>query len=206
MHLRFLPEESARGDNGKTKFHTAPAEQMQGLPTPSRLAESFLETEPKEETEELQAAISSQSQILQRNSSFDEDEEEDLGLGNETMSLPSVLAGFLKGVADRLQLSIKGVAVRVDMELKQDAPSKRQPEDKSDLVAGFLSVGKIDIHGVSGFTAGPDESLPHRESKRLISLIDINAGLISDPVVFANYSRFTTPMSPSTTMQNECKP
>lgn len=203
MHLRFLPEESARGDNGKTKFHTAPAEQMQGLPTPSRLAESFLETEPKEETEELQAAISSQSQILQRNSSFDEDEEEDLGLGNETMSLPSVLAGFLKGVADRLQLSIKGVAVRVDMELKQDAPSKRQPEDNSDLVAGFLSVGKIDIHGVSGFTAGPDESLPHRESKRLISLIDINAGLISDPVVFANYSRFTTPMSPSTTMQSK---
>lgn len=177
---------------------------MQGLPTPSNLAESFLETEPKEEKEELQAAISSQSHILQRNSSLDEEEEDyEVGLGNETMSLPSVLAGFLKGVADRLQLKIKDVAVRVDMELKQDAPSNRQPEDKTDLVAGFLTVGEINVHGVSGFTAGPDEPLPHRESKRLLSLVDVNLGLVSDPVVFANYSRFTAPASPTTTMQSK---
>ncbi|KAJ5156260.1 hypothetical protein N7492_009063 [Penicillium capsulatum] len=203
VHLRFLSEEPTQGNHEKAKFQTGSSGHAQGLPTPSNLAESFLETEPKEEKEELQAAISSQSRVLQRNSSFDEEEEEDVGLGNETMSLPSVLAGFLKGVGDRLQLKIKDVAVRVDMELKHDVSTKRQPEHRPDHIAGVLNMREINIHGVSGFTAGPDESLPHRESRRLISLVDINLGLVSSPVVFANYSRFAAPESPTTTMQSK---
>lgn len=176
----------------------------QALPTAANLAESFLETEPQEEKEELQAAISSQSHVFHRSSSSNEDEEEEeLGLGNETMSLPSFLAGFLKSVVDQLQLKIKDVSVRIDMELKQDGTSKRQPEEKPDLIAGLLSVREIDVHGISRLTAGPEEPLPHRQTKRLVSLADINFGLVSDPVVFANYSRFTAPASPTTTMQSK---
>lgn len=173
------------------------------LPTPSNLAESFLEAEPQEEKEELQAAISSQSHVLQKPSSFTEEEDEELGLGNDTISLPSFVEAFLRGVADRLQLKIRDVAVRLDMELKQDGPSKRQPEDKPDLVAGLLSVREIDVHGVSDYTAGPDDLLPFREGKRMVSIDGINVGLVSDPVVFSNYSRFTAPASPTTTMQSK---
>ncbi|KAJ5174304.1 Autophagy-related protein 2 [Penicillium canariense] len=209
VHIQLLSDEACQGKYGATKYPPPSAAGVHGsgdgqvLPTPSNLAESFLEAEPKEEKEELQAAISSQSHILQKSSSFTDEEDDELGLGSETLSLPSFVAGFFKGVADRLQLKIKNVVVRLDMELKQDGPSKRQPEAKPDLVAGLLSVGEIDVHGVSGFTAGSGESLPMREGKRLVSLVDINLGLVSDSVVFSNYARFTAPASPTTTMHSK---
>lgn len=174
------------------------------VPTPSGLAESFLESEPKEEREELQAAISSQSQVLPHDPlAWSTDDDKELGLGNETLSLPSFVAGFLKGVVDRLQLKIKDAVVRVDMELKQDGTSKRQPEHKPDLVAGLLSVGEINVHGVTEKAAGLEEGIPFREGKRLISIADINVSLVSDPSVFSNYSRFAAPASPSTTMRSK---
>jgi autophagy-related protein 2 len=206
VHIQLLSDEPAHGKHGGTKSQLASghgSEEGQLLPTATNLAESFLEAEPMEEKEELQAAISSQSHILQKSSSFADEEDEELGLGNETMSLPSFVAGFLKGVADRLQLKITDVSVRVDMELKQDGPSKRHPEDKPDIVAGLLTVGEIDVHGASDCTAGTDEPLPMREGKRLISLADISLGLVSDPAVFSNYARFTVPASPTTTMQSK---
>lgn len=178
--------------------------EKQALPTPSNLAESFLESEPKEEKEELEAAISSQSRVFQHGSSFEEDdEEEELGLGNEETSLPSFVAGFLNGVMERLQVSIKDIVVRVDMELKQDGPSKRHPEDRPDLVSALLTVGEVDLHGVPASATGSTESFPSREGKRLLSLADINIGLVSDPGIFSNYSRFTAPASPTTTMQSK---
>lgn len=178
--------------------------EKQVLPTPSNLAESFLESEPKEEKEELEAAISSQSHVFQQGSSFgDDEEEEELGLGNEATSLPSFVAGFLKGVAERLRVSIKDVVVRVDMELKQDGPSKRHPEDRPDLVSALLTMGQIDLHGAPESTADLEESAPSREGKRLLALADISIGLVSDPGVFSNYSRFTAPASPTTTMQSK---
>jgi autophagy-related protein 2 len=206
VHIQLLSDEPAHGKHGNTKsqpWSGHGSEEGQLLPTATNLAESFLEAEPTEEKEELQAAISSQSHILQKSSSFTDEEDEELGLGNETMSLPSFVAGFLKGVADRLQLKIKDVAVRLDMELKQDGLSKRHPEDKPDIVGGLLTVGEIDVHGASDFTAGADEPLPMREGKRLMSLADIDLGLVSDPAVFSNYARFTVPASPTTTMQSK---
>ncbi|KAJ5606527.1 hypothetical protein N7510_009308 [Penicillium lagena] len=205
VHARLVPEEPSHGDQGNPRglgIHEAGTEQV--LPTPSGLAESFLETEPKAEKEELQAAISSRSQVLHRtSSSLSADEDEELGLGSETLSLPSFVAAFLKGVADRFQLKILDVAVRLDMEMKSDRPSKRQAEEKPDLVGGLLSVKEIDVHGVSAFTAGPDEALPLREGMRLVSLVDIDVSLVSDPTVFSNYSRFAAPASPTTTMRSK---
>ncbi|KAJ5779712.1 hypothetical protein N7457_007432 [Penicillium paradoxum] len=198
IHIRLLPEELNQEKQGKRN-----AENL-AVPTPSGLAESFLESEPKEEREELQAAISSQSQVLPHDPlAWGADGDEEEGLGNETLSLPSFVAGFLKGVVDRLQLKIRDVSVRVDMELKQDAPSKQQPEHKPDLVSGLLSVGEIDVHGVSEKTHGLEDALPFREGKRLISILDINLGLIADPMVFSNYSRFAAPASPTTTMRSK---
>ncbi|KGO61619.1 Autophagy-related protein 2, fungi [Penicillium expansum] len=201
VHIRLLSEDSKAGQHTKNKGEK---DDYSAVPTPSGLAESFLESEPKEEREELQAAISSQSQVLPHDPlAWSTDDDNELGLGSETLSLPSFVAGFLKGVVDRLQLKIKDVVVRVDMELKQDGTSKRQPEHKPDLVAGLLSVGEIDVHGVSEKTAGLGEGLPFREGKRLISIADINVGLGSDPSVFSNYSRFAAPASPSTTMRSK---
>ncbi|KAJ5231051.1 hypothetical protein N7489_011759 [Penicillium chrysogenum] len=201
VHIRLLSDESKKGQHVKRESEKY---DYSAVPTPSGLAESFLESEPKEEREELQAAIASQSQVLPQDPlAWSTDDDNELGLGSETLSLPSFVAGFLKGVVDRLQLKITDAVVRVDMELKQDGTSKRQPEHKPDLVAGLLSVGEIDVHGVSEKTVGPEESLPFREGKRLISIADINFGLLSDPSVFSNYSRFAPPASPTTTMRSK---
>ncbi|KAJ9485065.1 Autophagy-related protein 2 [Penicillium thymicola] len=201
VHIRLLSEEPKRGQHTKGKGEK---DDYLAVPTPSGLAESFLESEPKEEREELQAAISSQSQVLPHDPlAWSTDDDNELGLGNETLSLPSFVAGFLKGVVDRLQLKIKDAVVRVDMELKQDGTSKRHPEHKPDHVAGLLSVGEVNVHAVTEKPAGLEEGIPFREGKRLISIADINVGLVSDPSVFSNYSRFAAPASPSTTMQSK---
>ncbi|KAJ6016003.1 hypothetical protein N7540_010594 [Penicillium herquei] len=210
VHLRCLSDESSSETHGKSKAQSHPSPGIHGsvegqiLPTPSNLAESFLETEPQEEKEELQAAITSQSHVLHQSSSCtEEDDDEELGLGSDTLSLPSFVAGFLKGVVDRLQVRIKDLSVRLDMELKQDAPSKRQPEDRPDVVSFTLSVGEIDVHDISGFMAPTNDSLPLREGKRPVSFVDINLGLVADPSVFANYSRFMAPVSPTATMESK---
>ncbi|CAG7990484.1 unnamed protein product [Penicillium salamii] len=199
VHTRLLPDESKKSRHGKGKGGNS---ESSAVPTPSGLAESFLESEPQEEKEELQAAISSQSGVLPADPLAWNEEDNELGLGSDTLSLPSFVAGFLKGVIDRFQLRIKNVAVRVDMELKQDGPSKRQPEHKPDLVAAMLSIGAVEVHGVSGTTAGPGEEPPLREGKRLIAITDVNIDLVSDHTVFSNYSRFAAPASPTTTMRS----
>ncbi|KAI2795216.1 Autophagy-related protein 2 [Penicillium oxalicum] len=206
VHIRVLPDEAAAEKNATSSPQSSssnPPEDERILPDATNLAHSFLETEPTEEKKELQAALSSQSHILHRSNSSTDDEDEELGLGNETLSLPSFVAGFLRGVADRFQLKIKNVAVRLDMELKQDGPSKRYPENKPDLVSGLLTVGEVDVHGTSEFTAGRDEPLPVRAGKRLVACSGIDFGLISDSGVFRNYARFTVPASPATTMRSK---
>ncbi|PYH94742.1 hypothetical protein BO71DRAFT_409121 [Aspergillus ellipticus CBS 707.79] len=198
VHLRLLSEETRHPDKGEKSpgpDHRDDSGSDPILPNPTDLAQSFLEAEPKAEREELQAAISSRSQVLQR-SSFIGDDEEDLGLGNETVSLPSFVAAFLKGVAERLQVQVDDISIRVDVETKQDGPLRRQPEDKPDLITGLLSVGQVKLDAVSS-SPGADGALS-RKRRRLISVLDINLALISDPVVFSNYSRFAAPASPDT--------
>ncbi|KAL2812517.1 hypothetical protein BJX63DRAFT_244432 [Aspergillus granulosus] len=166
------------------------------LPSPADLAESFLQHEPEEEREELQAAIASRSQMLHHSSaSIDEYDNNDVGIG-VTASPPTFVADFIRGVADRLQVRVDDIAVRLDVETKQEGSSKRQPEEKPDLITGLLSIRQISVGAVATDSA-PDAHSVHI-GKRPVSLCDINLALVSEPVVFSNYSRFTVPESPAT--------
>lgn len=127
------------------------------------------------------------------------DDEEELGLGVEGLSLPSFVAGFLKGVADRLQVKASDITIRVDMEMKQDGSSRRQPENRLDLVTGLLSIREANAGAVSA----RENEVSDEQRKRLVSLSGISMALVSDPVVFSNYSRFASPASPSTTMHSK---
>ncbi|PYI11616.1 hypothetical protein BO78DRAFT_382290 [Aspergillus sclerotiicarbonarius CBS 121057] len=202
VHLRLLSEETRHAGQGERSTDPDPRHDSGTdpiIPNPTDLAQSFLQAEPKEEKEELQAAISSQSQVLQRTQTSTSDEEEELGLGNETVSLPSFVAAFLKGVADRLQVQVDDISILVDVETKQDGPLKRQPEGKPDLITGLLSVGQVKVDAVTSPSSTDEAS--SRKPRRLISLSDINIALISEPVVFSNYSRFAAPASPDTSLQ-----
>ncbi|GKZ64341.1 autophagy-protein 2 [Aspergillus niger] len=200
VHLRLLSDETRHAGQGDRPMGSGPGHDSASdpiIPNPTDLAQSFLQAEPKEEREELKAAISSQSQVLHRTPTSGSDDEEELGYGNEGVSLPSFVAAFLKGVADRLQVQVDDISIRVDMETKQDAPLKRQPEDKPDLVTGLLTVGQVKVDAVS--SSSNENEASSRNQRRLISLSDINVALVSEPAVFSNYSRFTAPTSPEST-------
>ncbi|GFF43906.1 autophagy-related protein 2 [Aspergillus lentulus] len=208
VHLRLPSEESfsaAKDGNQNSRrpsqagSHDASGDHI--LPTPADLAESFLDAEPKEEKEELQAAITSRSQVLHRTSASISDDEEELGLGNEGVSLPSFVAAFLKGVAERLQVRVENVSIRVDMETKQEGVVKREPENKPDIVTGLLTVREVSVGAVSSTTSSPEEEKHSRNRNRPIVISDINMALISEPIVFSNYSRFAPPASPTTPVQ-----
>ncbi|KAN0083683.1 hypothetical protein V8E54_002771 [Elaphomyces granulatus] len=210
VHLRLLSVDTPSGPEtgqkpGRPSKSSRPEELLSPsihdlggdhiLPTPSDLAQSFLESEPQEDKEELQAAISSQSQYLQHSPTSFSDDEDEMGLGGEGVSLPSFIADFLKGVVDRLQMRIKDVTIRVDMDLPQDGPVKRLPEEKPDPVTALLTVQELSVTGIAR-AGGVDD--PSMTLGRRISLSTIQAMLVSDPVVFSNYSRFAFPPSPST--------
>jgi autophagy-related protein 2 len=208
VHLRLPSEESfgaAKDGNPNSRrpsqagTHDSSGDHI--LPTPADLAESFLDAEPKEEKEELQAAITSRSQVLHRTSASISDDEEELGLGNEGVSLPSFVAAFLKGVAERLQVKVENVSIRVDMEAKQEGVVKKEPENKPDIVTGLLTVREVSVGAVSSATSSLEEEKHSRIRNRPIVISDINMALISEPIVFSNYSRFAPPVSPTTPVQ-----
>ncbi|KAL6235909.1 autophagy-related protein 2 [Aspergillus navahoensis] len=199
VHLHFPSEKEASA--AKTSLfegHEFGHESI--IPDPADLAESFLQTEPKEEKEELQAALSSRSEILHRTSSSISDDEEELGLGDETVSLPSFVAAFLKGVVDRLQVQVDDISIRLEVETKQDGSSKRQPEEKPDLISGLLTIRQVSVGAVA--TASNSDEPPLHPGKRPISLSCIELVLVSEPIVFSNYSQFAVPASPSSPMRS----
>ncbi|KAL4808230.1 hypothetical protein BDV18DRAFT_134498 [Aspergillus unguis] len=199
IHLRLPSEKEA----SHVKDHLFAAHESIIL-NPADLAESFLQAEPKEEKEELQAAISSRSEVLHRTSASISDDEEELGLGEETTSLPSFVAAFLKGVGDRLQVQVDDISVRLDVETKQEGSSKRQPEEKPDLISAVLSIRQVNVGAVA--TTTPTEEHSVHLGKRPVSLFGIELALVSEPVVFSNYSRFTAPTSPSTSRSKFSQP
>ncbi|KAL3458644.1 hypothetical protein BJX64DRAFT_292019 [Aspergillus heterothallicus] len=195
VHLR-LPSEGELDSVKDSIFGGHESSHDALLPSPTDLAESFLEHEPKEEKEELQAAIASQSQMMHQSSeSIDEDYHNDVGLG-VTASPPTFVADFIRGIADRLQVRVDDIAIRLDVETKQEGSSKRQPEKKPDLITGLLTIRQISV-GAVATDSDPDVHSLHI-GKRPVSLSDINLALVSEPVVFSNYSRFTVPISPTT--------
>ncbi|KAL4973013.1 autophagy-related protein 2 [Aspergillus desertorum] len=200
VHLQFPSEkEASAAESSLFEGHEFGHESI--IPDPADLAESFLQTEPKEEKEELQAAIASRSEILHRTSSSISDDEEELGLGNETVSLPSFVAAFLKGVADRLQVQVDDISIRIDVETKQEGSSKRQPEERPDVISGLLSIRQIRVGAVA--TASGSNEPPLHPGKRPISLCGIELALVSEPIVFSNYSQFAVSASPSSPMRSK---
>ncbi|KAL4735103.1 autophagy-related protein 2 [Aspergillus similis] len=200
VHLHFPSEKEASAARASLfERHGFGHESI--IPNPADLAESFLQTEPKEEKEELQAALSSRSEILHRTSSSISDDEEELGLGDETVSLPSFVAAFLKGVADRLQVQVDEISIRLDVETKQDGSSKRQPEEKPDLISGLLIIRQVSVGAV--VTASSSNEPSFHPGKRPISLSGIELALVSEPIVFSNYSQFTVPTSPSSPLRSK---
>ncbi|KAL8800677.1 MAG: hypothetical protein Q9182_004991 [Xanthomendoza sp. 2 TL-2023] len=180
------------------------------LPTTDDLAKSFLQMEPKEEKDQLQAAVARSQHIDE--SQFPEDIAA-VGVGNG-LSLPAFLSGFLKGIGDRFRLSLSDI--QVDISLQVDVPSEHSmtttASDKSEKVTLRLSVQSIEFgtvpYGNSIILGGNNPSndtssfvpKPTQETtvwKRQIRMHDIQGAVLSDASMFSGLSRSCAPSSSS---------
>jgi autophagy-related protein 2 len=76
------------------------------LPSASSLARSILLEEPVEEKQELEARYMAKSSVSETS--------DDLGTGT-SLGLPAMVASFLQGIVDRVQVRIKDVNVRISL-------------------------------------------------------------------------------------------
>lgn len=173
------------------------------LPTAEDLAASFLQTEPKEEKAELEAAILGETQDISASvtSSEDGDLEAPLGTGMP-LSLPAFMARFLQGIVDRLQVRVHGITFNVDVDIPTEGPT---PSHTTDPVTVQLKIDDIDIEGVthdieSTTTRGGKDITPlFKEGKRLICLSNIRGALITQANIFQTLSRSSSVVSPVAT-------
>ncbi|KAF2965691.1 hypothetical protein GQX73_g7885 [Xylaria multiplex] len=196
IKLRIVPPEeqkAARRGSSRRKDGRKASTRAQddSVPHAIDLAQSFLETRPRREKEELQAALNAETQDLAASvSSSDDGSEDDYGLGTgQPLSLPAFLADFLQGIVDRLQLAIKGVICHLDVEVPVEANSTT-----NEKVTFQLAIDGINAEGVTSAQVEDSDhdvaSTPiHKEGKRYIELNKIRASLISEADVFSALSR-----------------
>ena len=213
------PKDLNKGKLRRTQFHVhdpgGVEEDREGktpsehLPTTIDLATSFLQTEPKEERVELQNAIT-QSQCLTPSESPNEETDMSFGVGGG-VSLPGFIADFLKGVGDRVEISIRNADVNLAMEINLgSAISASSSSPKPEIITLQLFVQEIILQGSTANAPSNDsysdkhvteldqssERFIHGQNTRHICLKNLRATTISDPTLFQNLSRFSVPPSP----------
>lgn len=176
---------SATGNNNAEDM---PAE---ALPSTFDLAQSFLQAEPPEERAEIQAVVA-QSQEGQSHV-LDESTEDATAVGvGAGFSLPGFVAGFLKGIRDRLHLSIMHVDISLDtqIELPLESADAHDTGTKTETLTIRFSLEKVDADGIT-----TSRSVPNSPVRRII-VRNIQGMIISDTSLFTNLSRLSVPPSP----------
>ena len=178
------------------------------LPTTEDLAQSFLDSEPLSEKEQLKAALANAQHVDQSQILDETDDESEEGLGT-ALSLPAFLADFLKGVANRLTLRIR--TVQVEIKVLLDLPGSSVSEDVSphpEQLALRFSVDRIDVDEIkhaeeeftpSGPTASSSGTYTRVIGKRRITVDKIHGFLMAEASVFNFFSQFSSPPSPAAT-------
>ncbi|KAK5100328.1 autophagy- protein 2 [Lithohypha guttulata] len=141
------------GGNRSLRSHADP-ESLHFIPAPEDLAASFLEAEPEQGRQELQAAVASRSLHLQQSYSTLESSTSvsDHGMGNpEGFSLPGFVTNFFAGIADRLSISIKNVTVRLSIPITNGSSIP----DPQEFV---LEVDSVELPGADAGSGVPADT------------------------------------------------
>lgn len=173
-------------------------DRAEALPTTFDLAKSFLEAEAPEERAEIHAAVA-ESHTADQSLSQSTEDVTVRGMGGG-ISLPGFLADFLKGIRDRLQISITNVGISLDtqVELPNEGLGLQDDGKKWENLTIRISVGKV---GVDGITT---QNTVQGSVMRRLTMHNIQGMLISDPSLFANLSRFSVPPSPVANQSSPC--
>lgn len=163
------------------------------VPTAADLAQSFLETQPNLERKALEEALAAEKQDLGASITSSEDgSEEDLAFGTgQGLSLPAFLTDFLQGVVDRTRVTIKDVALNLDVEIPIEPRAS-----ETELLSIRLSLDELYVEGVSTqIQKDGNSKIVPKEGKRHILLSDIRASLITQADVFSSLSRSPSMLS-----------
>ncbi|KAF7883607.1 uncharacterized protein EAF02_005527 [Botrytis sinoallii] len=168
------------------------------LPTAEDIAASFLQTESREDKEELEAAILGETQDASESVTSNEGGDSPVGTGT-ALSLPAFMARFLQGIVDRLQVRVHGITFNVDLDIPAEGPT---PNRTTDPVTVQLKIDDVDIEGVTHdiestqTRGGKDIASLFKEGKRLICLSNIQGALITEANLFQTLSRSSSIVSP----------
>lgn len=163
------------------------------VPTAADLAQSFLETQPNQERKALEEALAAEKQDLGASVTSSEDgSEEDLAFGTgQGLSLPAFLTDFLQGVVDRTRVTIKDVALNLDVEVPIEPKAS-----ETELLSIRLSLNELHVEGVTTqIQKDGNSKIVPKEGKRHILLSDIRASLITQADVFSSLSRSPSMLS-----------
>ena len=153
-----------------------------GIPTSEDLALSFLESEPPEERRELQSLVQSQSQHLHESTPSVRGD----GMGAPGgFELPTFVATFFKGVADRLSVAIRDVSLTLEIDLP------RFGSESVDKVQFMLKMSEIKLEGVN-FS---QEDLEGDGGTRSITVKNVELLLLSEPDNFSQVPQSSTDSS-----------
>ena len=199
--------------HGQAGEDEADVEEASGfLPTPGHLAQSFLEHERPEERAELKAALAKSQHVEEPAINEKEDEDDQYtGLGG-AYSLPGFVADFLKGVGDRLQITVKNVQVDVDLRVDTTAAALGRSVSGEMLTLRLsiasISVGEMAARGTTSREmdqqGGSDNNKVSNDSSHIRRIVigNINVALISEPSLFNFLAQFSGPPSPAATHTN----
>jgi len=171
------------------------------LPTAEDISQSFLEDEPLDERRELETAFTTQSiQVLEDSQALSESSEDgaDYGAGLG-MSLPGFLSDILKGIADRLVVTISDVVFSLDADVPSDESLAASNSESSSNVTVKLEVELCDVEGLTKSTTNPSSDISKiysRSGKRRLRLENITASLVSDATFFSQLDKFSDTSSP----------
>ncbi|KAL6253246.1 autophagy-related protein 2 [Rhinocladiella similis] len=182
-NLPRIPSPAIHDPGGRrsSKGHGSQLEVSQIIPTSEDLANSFLEAESPNERDELQAALESQSQYMQE--SVASSQGEDVGLGMPGgLSLPTFVANFFKGVADRLSIQIKDVNVLVEMDLPPGGAAVES-------IKFMLSLDSIILDPLQQ----AEDRSTRADTRRSIRLSELQLFVLSESETFSEISGMGSP-------------
>lgn len=152
------------------------------IPAPEDLAASFLDAEPEREKQELQAAFDSRSTHLQQSSAGLAASASEDGVGMpEGFSLPGFVTSFFAGVADRLSITIRHVAVSVSQTIDG-------AQDANAPLKLVLRVEEIELQTIKALPE--TDNADHR---RIIHVVGMEVLAVSEGDVLVQKSAAASP-------------
>ncbi|TLD38545.1 autophagy regulatory protein Atg2 [Venturia nashicola] len=191
---------------GKSGLSQQTTREEEHLPTAQELAQSFVAGEAPEERERLKAALEAEgAPHLEDDAQSDtSDDESAVGMGTN-LSLPGFIATFLKGIVDRLHMSITNVILALDTDLCVD---EALPTSLKTVSIG-LQIPSVGIEGITTvpMTSNSKEKAPSgfehdglkRPNKRCIRLKDLSVTLVGEASLFASPEKPSSMASPIST-------